>query len=133
MKTPRHQISGIIAADTLRKGVSKQYARKIAAFLLAEHRVNDLDSIVRDVQADWADAGHLEVIADSAHELTPAVKTDITRKVRQFYPSVKQIAVEERRDPDVLGGVRLNLPGRQLDLTARAKLNKFKQLTGTGD
>lgn len=132
MKTPRTRIAQTIADRTLKQGVSKQLAREIAAYLLAERRVSELDSVLRDLQADWAEVGHVEVLASSAHPLTANVKADITKQVETLYPQAKQIIVTEVHDPTVKGGVRLELANRQLDLSVEAKLNKFKQLTTAG-
>ncbi len=112
--------------------MSKRLSREVAAYLLTEGRTAELDSIVRDVQADWAEAGIVEVIASSAHPLTASIKADIKAQMRGLYPKAKQIIVTEAHDPDVIGGVRLNMAGQQLDLSVQAKLNKFKQLTATG-
>lgn len=132
MKTPRPRIAGAIAERTLRKGATKRLSCEVAAYLLSERRVNELDSVLRDVAADWAEAGYVEVIASSARPLSAAVLADIKRRVKQLYPSAKRIIVTAKLDPAVIGGVRLNLPGRQLDLSVGAKLNKFKQLTTAG-
>jgi len=132
MKQPRTRIARTVADQTLKKGDSKRLAREVAAYLLAERRVHELDSILRDVQAMWADAGHVEVLASSAHPLSSGVKATITQQVRRLYPQTKDIVVNEVRDPEVIGGVRLNLANQQLDLSVEAKLNKFKQLTANG-
>lgn len=132
MKSPRTKIAGAIASKTLKSGVSKRLSQEVAAYLLSERRVSELDSILRDVQADWADAGYIEVIATSAHPLTDAIKAGITRQVKGLYPEAKQVIITEVNDPEVIGGVRLNLPNQQFDLTVEAKLNKFKQLTAAG-
>lgn len=129
MKTPRTRIAGVIADRTLKKGLSKRISNEIAAYLLGERRVNELDSVLRDVQADWAKAGYVEVIASSAHGLTAGNKAAITKQAKRLYPKAKRIIVTEVYDPDVIGGVRLNLADRQLDLSVQAKLNKLKQLT----
>lgn len=129
MKAPRTRVSQVIADRTLAKGASKAFSRQVAAYLLSERRTDQLESIMRDVQGDWAAAGYVEVIASSAHPLTAAVRTDIKRKIGKLYPGAKTVIVTERRDPAVIGGVRLSLADRQLDLTVEAKLNKFKQLT----
>jgi len=129
MKQPRTKIASAIADKTLKSGVSRQLSKEIAAYLLSERRVNELDSVLRDVQADWAEAGYVEVLAYSAYPLTAAVKHDIMGRVKKLYPNAKQIAVTEAQDPAVIGGVRLSLPNRQLDLSIEAKLNRFKQLT----
>ena len=127
MKLPRTKISRAIANQTLGSGVSKQYSQEVAAYLLSERRVNELDSVLRDVRADWAEAGYVEVVAASAHPLTAGVKADIKGRIKRLYPSAKQIIVQESLDPAIIGGVRLSLANRQLDLSLQAKLNKFKQ------
>ena len=58
MKTPRTRIAGVVADRTLKSGVvSQQLSRELAAYLLSERRTGELDSILRDVRADWAKAG----------------------------------------------------------------------------
>jgi len=132
VKTPRSRIANMIAQRSLNQGVGKKYAREVAAYLLEDRRTAELDSILRDVQADWAAAGYLEVIAASAHPLTAGLRADISRQVKKHYPNVKKIVVTEELDPEVIGGVRLRLPGKQLDISVEAKLNRFKQLTVAG-
>ncbi len=129
MKASRTKLAHFIADKTLKDGVSRQFSQEVAAYLLSEHRVSELDSLLRDVQADWAGSGHVEVIASSAHPLTPMVRADIKAQVKQLYPTAKQIIVTEVHDPEVVGGVRLRLANQQLDLSIEAKLNRFKQLT----
>lgn len=129
MKTPRTQIAHIIADAGLKGGRTKKLSREVAAYLLSEHRSADLTSLIRDVQADWAEAGFVEVLAASAHPLSPGVKADIKQQIKKLYPKARQIIVSEVHDPNVIGGVRLNLPNQQLDLSVEAQLNKFKQLT----
>ena len=129
MKTPRTRLAGAIADRTLKDGASPKLAQEIAAYLLSEGRVSELNSILRDVQADWANAGYVEVLAASAHALSSEVKANITKQAKSLFPAAKQIVVTEVHDPSVVGGVRLNLANQQLDLSVEAKLNQFKQLT----
>ncbi len=132
MKAPRHRIANTVADHTLDKGVSKDYARELAAYLLAERRVGELDSLLRDIQAAWADKGYVEVLARSAHPLTAEVKDGIAARVKALHPEAKKVVVTEVTDPTVVGGVRIDLANQQLDLSVKAKLHKFKQLTGAG-
>jgi F-type H+-transporting ATPase subunit delta len=122
----------VIAAQTFKKGVSKSYSKEVAAYLLTERRTSELNSVLRDVQQDWASDGYVEVLASSAHELTAAVKSDISKQIKQLYPQADKIVVTEVHDPEVIGGVRLRLANQQLDLSVEAKLNKFKQLAAAG-
>jgi len=129
MKTPRTRIAQTIADRTLKSGDTKQLSREVAAYLLSEGRASELNSVLRDVQADWAQAGYVEVLASSAHPLDAATKKTIEQQVKQLYPSAKKTIVTEVHDPQVIGGVQLKLANQQLDLSVEGKLNKFKQLT----
>ena len=132
MKTPRTRIAGTIADATLSKGISKTYAREVAAYLLAEGRVGELDSLLRDIQADWAAKGYVEVIARSAHALPATTVKDIEARAKQLFPAAKKLVVTPLLDQSVIGGVQISVADKQLDLSVEAKLNKFKQLTGAG-
>lgn len=132
MKQPRFKIAHAIADATMQSGNSKEFSKKVAAYLLAERRVSDLDSILRDVQQDWADQGYVEVLAASAHKLTADIKADIAAEIKRHYPAAKKIVVTEVHDPAIIGGVQLSLANQQLDMSVEAKLNKFKQLTTAG-
>ena len=133
MKTPRNRISRTVADRTLKSGSKNtKLTQEIAAYLLTERRVSELESIMRDVQQDWAEAGQVEVIAASAHPISSTVKNDIIARIKPLYPEAKQIIVTETIDPEIIGGVRLSLANQQLDLSVEAKLDKFKQLTTAG-
>ena len=132
MKTSRVRIANVVADQTLKQGASKAYARELAAYLLREGRIDELDSLLRDIQADWATKGYVEVLARCAYPLTDTVKHDIEQRVRPFFPTANKIVVTEVIDSEVIGGVQIQLADRQLDLSVEAKLNTFKQLTGAG-
>jgi F0F1-type ATP synthase delta subunit len=132
MKTSRLKIAKIIADQTLKSGESKKLARSVGAYLLETGRVGELSSVLRDIQADWAKNGYIEVVASSAHDLTRLVKEDIKSIIKVRYPKAKRIIITEVYDPNIIGGVRLNLADQQLDLSIEAKLTKFKLLTLSG-
>lgn len=128
-KASRSRLAMIIAERCNLSTDAKALSQEIAAYLLAEGRTGELDSILRDVMQYRADNGIVEVIAVDARPLSEAVRLEITSVVRGFYPSAKQIIISEELDASVIGGVRLELANQQLDLSIRSKLNRFKQLT----
>lgn len=132
MKTLRSDIASTIAAHTYYDGISKEYTREVAAMLLYEHRAQELDSLLRDIQADWAVHGYVEVLARSAHPISAGVRANIAKRIKILYPKAEKIVVTEVSDPSIIGGVRLQLADQQLDLSVEAKLNRFKQLTVAG-
>lgn len=129
MKTPRYQLAAVLAERSLGSVNEQTFAEEIAAYLLDEGRIGELDSLLRDVWQYRSDHGIVEVLAHSAHELTPDIRADIEREVRRVNPGAKKIIVTEVIEANVVGGVRLEFANEQLDLSVRAKLNRFKQLT----
>ncbi|NBU33256.1 hypothetical protein EB118_01695 [bacterium] len=125
----RSQIAKAIAEKTLKVQDSKQLAHAVAGYLLEENRVYELDSIMRDVLAYRAQHGHVEVSVVSAFPISSDVRDDVMAAVVQEYPNAASYNVNETIDPNVVGGLRIEFGGEELDLTVRAKLNKFKQLT----
>lgn len=125
MKVGRKSLAKIVA-DKARHESAKSEARAVAAYLLTEKRTGELGSLLRDVQAVWADEGYVEVIATSAHELSATAKRDIEDQARALYPEAKHVLVTPQLDPAVIGGVRLEVVAYQLDLTTKAMLNRFK-------
>lgn len=132
MKLSRVSIAHTIADKALKSGVTPQLSQEVAAYLLTEGRVNELSSVMRDVQAELEQEGYVEVVARSAHDLDQSNRESITSRVKSIFPNAKQIIITEIHDPNVIGGVRLSLANQQLDLSVEAKLNKFKQLTTAG-
>lgn len=128
MKTPRNELVPILAKLSA-KMPAKKFAREVAGYLLDENRTGELDSLARDLVDYRAANGIVEVTAVSAHELNSQALKEVRQKVKQLYPKAKQILINQRLDAEQIGGVRLEFPNQQLDLSLRGKLNKFKQLT----
>jgi F0F1-type ATP synthase delta subunit len=127
--SPRLKLASVIADRTLNKGISKDLARQVAAYLIDDGLVYELDSMLRDVQQDWAKNGLVEVTASAAHPIDETIRAQIIAEVKVLYPDAEKITVSEKIDPEILSGVKLNMVSQQLDLSAEAKLNRFKQLT----
>jgi F0F1-type ATP synthase delta subunit len=128
MKAPRSAIAKVIN-QKLDKADAKKAAEDIAGYLLAEKRVGELDSLMRDLQQIRSDQGTVEVNALSAHELDQNSINEIKTLIKTKFPGTNQIIINKIIDKDVVGGVRLVMANQQLDLTIRYKLSKFKQLT----
>ena len=129
MNFPRHELAQYIADRTMDTKDYKALVREVAAYLLHEKHTDQLASLMRDVLRIRADRGVVEATAVSAHTLSQDVIDDIKDVVKQEFPDAKQIVVSTRIEPDLVGGVLLELPDEQLDLTVRRKLATFRHLT----
>lgn len=132
MKVPRYQLAAVLAERSLGSLNESAFAEEIAAYLLDQNRTGELDSLLRDIWQYRADRGIVEVIAHTTYPLTTGVRGEIEAEVKRVYPAAKKIIVTESIDANVVGGVRLEFANEQLDLSVRAKLNRFKQLTLAG-
>ena len=131
-KLPRHELAAILAEKALSMSAAN-LAEEVAAYLLAENRTGELDSLLRDIMQYRADHGVVEVMAVSAHALTDGTRREVEAQIRELYPAAKQIIISEQLDQSVIGGVKIELANQQLDLSIRSKLNRFKQLTAVGE
>ncbi len=129
MNSQRHHLAATIAERTFHVDDTSDLAKEVAAYLLHENKVAELDSLMRDVIAYRAEQGVVEAVAQSAHQLDQTDLDDIEQVLREEYPTAKQFAIDQVNVPELIGGVKIELPGEQLDLTVRAKVNTFKRLT----
>jgi F0F1-type ATP synthase delta subunit len=130
MKIPLHQVATVLSNRSLKDNVNKsKFVREIAAYLIDDDRTGDLEPLLREMAKQRALAGIVEVTAFSAHSLSASVFTDIRTQAKKLYPQAKRIIINERHDPDLIGGVRLEFPDYQLDLSIRSQLNRFRTLT----
>jgi F-type H+-transporting ATPase subunit delta len=127
----RRKITEYVAAQ-LATGVSVQEtATSLAAFLIDTRRTGEVELIIRDIEYQLAERGIVLASVVSAYELSDATKTAITSMI-ETATHAKTIELEQRIDPSVLGGVRIDIPGRQLDGTISRRLSQLtttKELT----
>jgi F-type H+-transporting ATPase subunit delta len=99
--------------------------RELGAYLIESRRQRELELIVRDIETALLSKGIAIADTTSARALSKAATDDITAMIKSNYSGVKQVLLRERIDPSVIGGVRIELPDRQLDATVRTKLEKL--------
>lgn len=123
VRVSRRKIASYYADELLAR--KTDIATRLAALLLDTGRVRELDLIVRDIE-DALEARGV-VIADiaSAHTLSQATQKDITAFLKK-QSDAKEVHLRVNVDQALLGGVRINVPGRELDTTLRRKLTLLK-------
>lgn len=125
----RTELAEVIAKKTMKVSDLNKLKKAVAAYLIDNNMTNDLEVIMRDVMSIRAKNGYVEATAVSAHALSPSVRTTLTTVLKNHYAAADNFYLNEKVDPQVVGGVRLEMVNQELDLTVRAKLNKFKRLT----
>ncbi|HET9850570.1 MAG TPA: F0F1 ATP synthase subunit delta [Candidatus Saccharimonadales bacterium] len=128
MRLPRNELV-MVLSKLSGELPTKKFVAETASYLLSERRTGELESLARDFVNLRADDGVVEVTAVSAHRLTETALSEVEAKIKQIYPSATRVIINQRIDETQIGGVRLELPDKLLDLSVRGKINQFKQLT----
>ena len=108
-------------ATKLIKGDGKKALSELAAFLVETRRTNEVELLVRDIEQELADHGVVVADITTAHPLSDSLKSGIKELV-----GGKTLQVRETIDESVLGGVRVDIPGKRFDGTIRRKLTALK-------
>lgn len=124
----RTELANVVAQLASKTSNQKKLAKEIASYLVKTHQTRQLDSILRNVVAVRERAGIVEVNVTSAFPLSSSVQKAVTQIVKSEYPTAKQVVVNQALKPEVLSGIKLQTNDKQLDETARGKLEKLRRM-----
>lgn len=129
----RTDLATIIGKKTMHVSDMKLLAKEVAAYLMENNHVYDLESLMRDVLAYRQSHGVLEAEVISAYELDDQTLQEVKQLLKAHYPEAKKVVVHTHIDPEVVGGLRVTLANEQLDMSVRSKLDMFRRLTIEGN
>lgn len=124
-KLSRRKLAGNAAARLNSGENKKTVLQELAAYLIDSNRKKEATLIVRDIEAMLVDAGTAIGTVISARPLNTAALETIESFVKQQHSHVKNVVLREQIDETLIGGVRLELPGHQLDASVKAKLEQL--------
>lgn len=110
-------------AEELVKG--HDITKQLAAYLVESRRTREYELIARDIESALAERGIL--VADIA--TATGLSATSRRAIEAFLASrtsAQKIVLREEVDATLLGGVKVAIPGNELDATLRHKLNQLK-------
>ena len=122
VRLSRRKIAEYIASQVADGGSIKELATNLAAFLVDTRRTTEIELIIRDIQFQLAERGVVLASVVSADALSAATRTAIIDMVKE-QTAAKTVELNQFIDPAVLGGVRIDIPGRQLDATIFRRLS----------
>jgi len=112
------------AAGMIIKGEISQAVEQLAAYLVQSGRTREAGLIVRDIEVELAELGTVVATVTTAHALSDELRAGVNTLIGAREPHVKEIV-----DPAVIGGIKIDMPGKQYDATVRRKLELLKELT----
>lgn len=115
----------LYVADGLTPARRRTTIGQLAAYLVENRRTKELDLIVRDVAYFLSQKGTTSATVTSAFDLNAETKAAITAFIKDKTNS-SQVSLDSLIDPSVIGGVKISLPGYELDQTISHKLTVLK-------
>lgn len=121
----RRKIAGNAAARLSGGEDTKTVLRDIAAYLIDTGRKSEARLIIRDIEAMLVDVGTAIGTITSARPLSKTSLDAVESFIKHHDKRVKRVVLRERIDESLIGGVKIELPGSQLDASVKAKLDQL--------
>lgn len=125
IRLSRRKIASYYATSLVDGVDSGKLALQLAAYLIESRRIKELGLIVSDIEFQLSLNGIVLANVTSAHDLDELTKKAIIDLVKNN-TGADQVQLREYADPSVLGGVRLEFTGSELDTTIARRLTKLK-------
>ncbi len=110
------------AVDAYENGTLSEALQELAAYLIDARRLREAELVVRAIEDELATRGTVIARVASARPLTAELEAAITSLV-----GAKEISILETTDQALIGGVRIETPGKLLDATIKRKLLALRQ------
>lgn len=113
-------------ADQLLDGTDhKKLVLQLAAYLVETRRTNELTLVIRDIQYYLAEKGSVSGVVTTASTLTAETKKAVEKYIKQ-QTGAETVSLDSFIDPSVIGGVKVSIPGRELDATVSRNLTVLR-------
>lgn len=124
-KLSRRKLSAYAASRISNGESNKTVLRDVAAYLIDTGRKSEARLVVRDIEAMLLNEGTAIGTVTSARRLSQAALQSIEAFVKQTTTGVKSVVLRQQIDESLIGGMKLELPGKQLDASVKANLDKI--------
>jgi len=125
VKLSRRAIATYVAEQLTTGADSKKVVLQLAAYLVDTRRTKELSLIIRDIQFYLSESGSVSGVITTATELTAETKKAVEKYIKE-QTGAKTVALDSLIDPSVIGGVKVSIPGRELDATVSRSLTVLK-------
>ena len=124
-KLSRRALALHVATHLVNGKPQKEIAQQLAAYLIWTRRTRELSIIVRDIQFYLAEHGHVAGTVTSARELS----AETLKEIKDFTKDkigAKDVSLDINVDESLIGGIKLEIPGYELDSTISRQLTTLK-------
>ncbi|MFZ3009735.1 MAG: F0F1 ATP synthase subunit delta [Candidatus Microsaccharimonas sp.] len=124
-KLSRRSLALYVADQLVTQPNHNAVVKRLAGYLVESRRTKELDIIVKDIDYYLSEKGIMNTVVTSAFDIGQETKKAIEQFVLK-QTNANTIALSNEVDPTVIGGVRISLPGRELDQTIAHQLTVLK-------
>lgn len=117
----RRKLAALVADRLIAGDPAAQALREVAAYLIATGRTREQELIVRDIEVALSEKGMVVADITSVHPVSDTLQAHI-----KTLTGASSLHLRPTIDASVLGGVRIDIPGKRFDGTIRRKLNALK-------
>lgn len=130
-KVSRRRLAEFVAERTANGSFDRNSVRSLAAYLVDNHRTDQVELLLDDVAAIMA-SRHGVLLAEvvSAYPLEESVRTAITDYIKKA-EKVERVELQESIDPDLIGGLIIRTPTAEFDSSIRTQLRHLKSIKET--
>lgn len=125
IRLSRRKIASYYAQALLDGTNGQKLALQLAAYLIESGRTKELVSIISDIEYQLSLSGVVLANITSAHELSSLTRAAVVDLIKKT-TNATDIQLKEYIDTNVLGGVKLEFTGFELDTTIARRLTKLK-------
>lgn len=116
-KLSRRKIAKYVADNSGSAKALSAALTSVAAYLIDARRTRETTLVVRAIEDELAARGTVVATVTTARPLDATLRASIEKLI-----NAKKLALRERVDAAVIGGVRIETPGAKLDATLQTRL-----------
>lgn len=117
----RRKMAAFVAEKLSAGSTVSDALQEVAAYLIISGRTREQELLVRDIESEMAARGIVVADIASAHPIDKAIEAEI-----KALTGAKTLQLRQSVDETLLGGIRIDIPGKRFDGTIRHKLNALK-------
>jgi len=120
LRVSRRKLSAYAVGRLIGGAKKTEVLRELAAYLVDTRRTRELELLVRDIEDALAQRDIVVANVTTAHPLSAQLKAEVEKLVGG------KVQLKTTIDENVLGGIRVEVPGKRYDGTIRHKLLQLK-------
>jgi len=121
-KLSRRKIAEYVADQSKGGKIPSGVIAEVAAYLSESHRIREIPLVVRTIEDVLAERGQVVARIASAYPLSDELRNRLEAELG------KSVYMQETVDADLLGGIKIDTPGKSLDATLIRKVNNIRKL-----